>query len=82
MVVMYFIFAIFMAAIISWIYGVIQKNRAKLFKHRLEIIKKYQFSTNLIDTFYKVYPQLNDQAVVQVITQLRNYFIIVLTCTL
>lgn len=51
------------------------------FQQRLALINNYAFTENVLNSFRKYYPQLDNAAVAQVINQLKNYFIIVLTAT-
>lgn len=51
------------------------------FQQRLALINNYAFTENVLNSFRKHYPQLDDAAVTQVINQLKSYFIVVLTAT-
>ncbi|MFD1260000.1 glycine-rich domain-containing protein [Entomomonas asaccharolytica] len=51
------------------------------FQQRLILINNYVFTENVLNSFRKYYPQLDNVVVSQVIEQLKNYFIIVLTAT-
>lgn len=51
------------------------------FQQRLALINNYAFTENVLNSFRKYYPQLGNAVVVEVINQLKNYFIIVLTAT-